>query len=246
MFVVEKCVKNNVMAQYTAKETHLWVPAWSNGKALVEACSLKDAIAQFHSLTAKVRHAPYRMRTVRATMTIAAKNTLDEVAFQKYSIYAIGFHSCDESPREPVAESLGFLAPGTMGKVVGHSDTKHVEVQRIVDLAANHLAGMVSSHQVTTRFNSDGHSGGAWLVTSPTNDLLSNTDVGITYSHHTNTIKLYVSYHYLADDAIGNKKCVWTGDIGHESEHSSVEAAIDMLLHVCKKATPEQAALLAA
>ncbi|MFV7771688.1 hypothetical protein [Shewanella marisflavi] len=186
------------------------------------------------------------MRTVRSTTTIAAKNTLDAEAFQKYSVYAIGFHSSEHSPGEPAAESLGYLVPGTSGQAVGYSRTKLGEVQRIVEQAANVLAGKVSSHQVTTRYNSDGRSGGAWLVTSPTNDLLSNADVGITYSHHTNTIKLYVSYHYLADVAFGNKQCVWTGDLGHESEHATVESALNMLLHVCKKATPEQAALLAA
>lgn len=82
------------------------------------------------------------------------------------------------------------------------------------------------------------------LVTGATSGLLSNSEVGITYSQHTNKITLFVTNKYLSKPSYGNKVCPWTNLLDHNSSHASIDDAVCMLKQVCKTATSEEVALL--
>ncbi|MBH9739897.1 hypothetical protein [Vibrio navarrensis] len=248
MFLVEKCVRKNVCARYKHDESHLWEKAWDYKKSLIENCSVDEAIDAFNKLTERVRNVPYRLLILgeSSNTTLAAINTHDALSFKKYSIFAVSFNNGDNPTGKSVSEFVGAIAPKSGGIIVGHARQKSNEVKSIVDEAATLLSHAISSHQIITRYNSDGCSGGAFLVTSPTNGILSNSDVGITYSKRTQNIKLLVSHKFLSDISDGNKKCPWSKQLGHESTHCSLVDALNMLRRICKKATKEEALLLAA
>lgn len=246
MFLIQKAVRKDISAKYNRDEAHLWQRAWDHKRSHLKDCSIDEAIKTFNKLTTKVRSTPYRLITLNSSSTtLAAINTSDAYSFKKYSIFAVSFTKQKTEPK-PTAECFGAIAPESGGMVVGHARIKSNEVKKVVDEAANTLSHIVASHRVTTRYNSDGRSGGAFLITSPTNGILSNSDIGITYSEHTQKIELLVTSKFLSDKSLGNKLCPWSKMLDHESEHNSVQEAAEMLINICKKATKEEAELLAA
>jgi hypothetical protein len=130
--------------------------------------------------------------------------------------------------------------------IVGNALSKSEQTSSTVNMIANQLSHLVLSHEVIKRFNSDGQSGGAWLVTSATTGIMSNSDIGITYSSHAQRITLHVSSKYLLSDVYGNHKCPFTHKFDHASHHDTVEQAITKLQLIVKPATQQEYQLLIA
>tara|TARA_Y100000588_G_scaffold90079_2_gene96817 strand:- start:9316 stop:10062 length:747 start_codon:yes stop_codon:yes gene_type:complete len=239
MFLIEKCVVNNVCAAYTKDSSHLWVQAWGKGKAIIDGLGVDNAVSTFVKLTSKVRSAPYRIRTVcHSPVTLAAINTNDEDDFKWHSLGAVIFNAESAlNSKVAVNESIGAVIPGTGGLVAGATAIKDDLVQRIVEECASALSGLVASHDVEVRYNSDGKSGGAWLKTSLVEGLLTNSDVGLTYSASSNMYALQVSNKFLASPAHGNSDNCFNGLRDHYSQHETLAAAITTLQEVVKQAS---------
>lgn len=248
MYVIEKCVVNHgVKARYSKDSAHLWVPAWSGPKAAVGRLSVDDAIRQFVTRTQKVRAVPYRLRVRGEKTVLAAINSLDADWFKKFTICAIGFRAENASTKNaPVLSSVGVVVPGAVGLRVGASDTPDASIVQRVDDAAACLAAAVDTHHVITRFNSNGRSGGAWLVTSLTDGVLSNAEVGLSYTVSSEQVRLQISHKFLATPETGNTLCSLTGKQDHVSQYDTLEQAMLMLRTLVRTSTPAEYALLTA
>jgi hypothetical protein len=246
MYIIEKCVVKNVDAKYSTSESHLWVNAWPRNKSYIDSGTINNAIITFKEKTSSVRSAPYRLRMTRSNIVLTAINTNDVNSFKKYTIHAIGFNNKEANSVSEVKESCGAFAPESFGVIVGAANYKSPLVKMLVNKATEKLQSIVTSHKVITRFNSDGQSGGAWLVTSITDGVMSNADVGITFSSHTNNISLIVGNSYLQDECYGNTLCPWTKLLGHDKSYPSIDEAIEVLVKISKQATQEELELLAA
>lgn len=246
MYIIEKCVVKNIDAKYSSSESHLWVNAWTRNKSYIDNGTINSAIATFKEKTSSVRSAPYRLRMMRGNIVLTAINTNDVNSFIKYTIHAIGFNNKGTNAPSEIKESCGAFVPESFGVIVGASNCKAPQVKALVDKAAKKLQSIVTSHKVITRYNSDGQSGGAWLVTSIADGIMSNADVGITFSRHTNHIKLIVGNSYLQDECYGNTLCPWTKLLDHIKSYASIDEAIEMLVKISKQATQEELGLLAA
>lgn len=247
MFIIEKCViTEDAVATYTRANAHLWIPAWSGNKSRLDKLSVDDAIQAFFKMTAKVRSVPYRLRTIGHAATLAAINTRDAARFKKLSIFAVGFYPQTQQAPTPqdIQPCLGAVAPQTAGTLAGACDTPAAQVRAVIDRVAMAMAHVVSTHGIQVRFNSNGRSGGAWLVTSATDGILSNAEIGITYSDKSQQLQLLVSNKFLSAEHFGNKPCSFTNKMDHCSAHDSIEQAIAMLREVTRAATPEEFDLL--
>jgi hypothetical protein len=236
MFIIEKTSEANIKAYYERKDSHKWVRAWKGAKAVINNCSMDNAIKQFFEYTNRVRKASYRLRRVECNTVLASINTLDADFFRKYTSATIDFiNSVNPPAKVPVIESIGVAVPNSLGFIVGSCANKSSEVKDIVDGAYHQLFNIIGNYEVITRYNSDGLSGGAWLKTSPLDMILSNTDVGITFSKHTGDFKLIVNSKFLSSESYGNTESRWSNQMDHESKHASVDSAIEMLKMVAKK-----------
>lgn len=247
MFIIEKCVSNDgITAEYSKSQAHLWVPAWPGTKSRLDNVSVDNAIQAFFQLTSRVKSVPYRLRAVGKSVTLAAINTLDAARFKKYTIFAVGFYpeQKTDTTSMPISQSPGAVAPHSAGTLVGTCDTPAEEVQQIVQAAAMALAKSISTHGIVTRYNANGRSGGAWLVTSITDGILSNSDIGITYSEQTKQLRLQVAHKFLSDATFGNTPCSFTGKMDHVSEHATIDNALVTLRQVTRAATEDEFALL--
>ncbi len=247
MFIIEKCLNNDgVTAEYAKNQSHLWVPAWPGTKSRLDNVSVDNAIQAFFQLTSRVKSVPYRLRALGKSVTLAAINTLDADKFKKYTIFAVGFYpeSKNDTAHMPISQSLGAVAPHSAGTLVGTCDTPTDEVQQMVQAAAVALAKSISTHGIVTRYNTNGRSGGAWLATSITDGILSNSDIGITYSEQTKQLRLQVAHKFLSDATFGNTPCSFTGKMDHVSEHATIDDALVTLRQVTRAATQEEFRLL--
>lgn len=248
MFIVQKCIKKNVLALYEKSDSHLWVNAWDYKKSYLKDCSVNEAIDSFYKLTSRAKNTPYRLITLdgATSITLAAINTTDASIFRKYSIFAIVFNDSQQLLDKQLTDCLGVAVPESGGTVVGHARNIQNDVKATVNKVASSLNQLVSSHKITKRFNSNGRSGGAFLITSATNGILSNSDVGITYSEDTGSFDLLVSHKYLVYPSYENKICSLSKQPDHYSSHDSLYEALTTLRRICKIATDEEAAFLAA
>jgi len=237
MYIIEKCLIKNVDAKYSTSENHLWVKAWSGKKSIIDSGSASNAIAIFKERTLAPRTVPYRLITMRDNIVLAAINANDADSFKKYAINAIGFKNKEANTSSEVINSCSATIETPI--------TQATQVKLLVSEAAEKLQSAVTSHKVITRYNSDRESGGAWLVTSITDGIMSNSDVGITFSSHTNNINLLVANKYLNDECHGNDRCPWTELLGHNKSYSSIDEAVEMLVKISKQATQEELKLLA-
>jgi len=248
MYLIEKCVRNNVDARSPSNQQYLWSAAWtgaSRSKSILENCSIDEAIQSFKVRTAKARKSPYRLRCLDSGVVLFAKNTNDERSFEKFTIFAVGFSQLSSNNSHQVDESVGIVVPESGGIVVGSSRSKHEFTQINVEMLANLLKSTVTSHRLTKRFNSDGNSGGVFLVTSPINGVLSNSDVGVTFSVKRNCYTVLVVNKFLANESFGNHRCPFSNLMDHHSDHDTAEEALDMLFEVCRHATSEELEKLA-
>lgn len=248
MYVIEKCTNNIAKAMYSKDQAHFWIQAWAGAKARFDCNTVDEAIATFKQRTSKVRTTPYRLRIVGEPITIAAINCLDVSRFQKYTISAVGFTSSEsEHSDKEFQQSIGAVVPGSMGTIVGYSESVSSSVRGRIDEVAKRLSRAILSHNVTTRYNSSGRSGGAYLITSITSGILSNSDIGISCSQNTDGYELMVSSKFLASPDYGNKQCSFTGKLDHVSVHDDIDSALAQLKLVVRIATDDElAALLAA
>ncbi|MFP3637584.1 hypothetical protein [Paraburkholderia sp. SIMBA_054] len=80
-----------------------------------------------------------------------------------------------------IKRSFGAVVPGT-GQIVGGGTAESASIRTLVERAADMLRETYGM-SVHTRFNSNGQSGGAYLVTDgASSGLMSNSDVGVSVS----------------------------------------------------------------
>lgn len=247
MYIIQKCVSKDINALCSKDENIWWERAWWNGKAEVSTACIDDAIREFYEKTSRVRCAPYRLASHNGGTVLASINTRDAYLFKKHTIFAVGFKAGEQNINDEIDTSPGVVAPLTMGLVAGASNNINATVRDVVNNVAYKLQSLVSTHKITTRFNSHGDSGGAYLVTSPVNGLLANTDIGISYNNgERGKLRLLVANKYLSDPSKGNSLCRWTGLLDFEGFYDDVEMALGALYEVVRKATNEEIDLLLA
>lgn len=226
MYLIEKYVGNDIPnAKYSRENAHLWIQPWAHGKSHLNDCSFDEAINEFHRMTSKVRKVAYRLRTfgTSKSATVAAINSMDAAVFKKYTVFSVGFHT------QEIPQCLNVKpTKGTIESIV-------------VGIAAA-LEKQISSHHIQVRYNSNGQSGGAFLVTDPTDMILSNSEVGISYSQAAG-FQLMVSHKFLSDPTHGTHQCFFTKKMDHRSTHDSLEHALTHLYNVVRHATPDEMAI---
>jgi hypothetical protein len=246
MFIIEKSSRPGILGKFTANESHFWEPAWPKGQAYLDASTIDEAILMFFEKTSKVRSASYRLLLLsHRSLTLAAINTSDADTFKKFVTYAVGFTDEQHSVRR-IYEPIGIVLPSSGGIAVGTAMRKNNKVEDTVESIAQHLQATIQSHDITTRFNSSGESGGAFLVTDPIDGIMSNTDVGISYGPNAYGFRLMVSNKYLADPESGNCICPFTQKMDHESIYGSLEDALKSLKKLVRHATEDELQLLCA
>ncbi|MDI5832510.1 hypothetical protein OCF84_21680 (plasmid) [Shewanella xiamenensis] len=234
MFMIEKAHHSSMSAlnaKFVQSESHLWVPAWKDANVAVRDMNVDDAIAYFKMRVTKVRNCAYRLRYLGQNVVVSAVNANGAALLDRFVTYALEF--ADHNPSESWSNSTGVVITNNGGSYhLGGNNANGVLAERL-NTIAHHLSSCIKSHTVEIRTNSNGLSGGVWLVTTPIYALFGNTDVGIA-TKSSGEFVLSVAHKFLLDGN-GNTKNPITGKLDYRQNHLSLNDALVDLKRVARK-----------